>query len=44
MALPQRTVPLGAAAGVALVTAVVALVRDRDAFESPASPTSPRRS
>lgn len=35
MALPQHTVPLGVAAGVALVTVVVTLVRDRDAFESP---------
>ncbi|MGW0547977.1 sensor histidine kinase [Streptomyces altiplanensis] len=35
MALPQRTVTLGVATGVALVTVVVTLVRDPDAFESP---------
>ncbi len=35
MALPQRTVTLGVAAGVALVTVVVTLVRAPGVFESP---------
>ncbi|WP_251021685.1 sensor histidine kinase [Streptomyces sp. ISL-98] len=35
MALPQRTVTFAVGAGVALVTVVGTLVRDRDAYESP---------